>query len=200
MPLPLLLGPVIATGARYVLGAVAVSAGGEYVQRKARAYFDQYCDDFFAAAVGDMGLELSPDGNLTDESITAVINSKLLAGSGVQLDSLLDRDRLRAGLEKTAVQNLAGAVGLPPGTPATVGGIKSALQVWAGEQVAQQLANEAGPVFDGAPGSAFVGRVVAESVKVPGWNVATDMTDKGIKNRARQTKFRRTHKRTWIEK
>ncbi len=202
MPGPLLLlVPAIGVAARYLLGALAAGVSIEFVQRKARAYFDQYGEQFLASAVADMGLDLSEDGNLTDESITAAINSKLLAGSGVQIDSLLDRDKLRAGLEKLAVQRLAGEIGVPADAVQSVSGIKTALQAWAGEQVAQQLQTESGPVFDAATPSAFIARVIDQAPVPSGnWNAPVDLSAKGVSNRLRQAKYRRSHKRTWVEK
>lgn len=196
MPLPLLVVAALQTA----LGALAYEVSKEAAARYLRPKLIALKDEYLAMAVESMGLELSPDGHLTDEGITALINNKLLAGSGVQIDSLLDRDRLRKGLERLAIERLCVEVGLPAGTAQTIGGVRGALQAWAGDQVMSQLASEAGAVFDAAKPSAFVQKVVVQSVKKVGWNVATDMTDKGIKNRARQAKYRRSHKKQWVEK
>lgn len=208
MPVVLLALPaVIGTGARWVLAGLAagLSAGAgaelkDFAVRKGRAYFMEKGQEFLETAAADMGLELSESGRLTDETITRVINEKLLAGSGVQIDSLLDKDRLRAGLERQAVDRLCAEVGLPAGAASSLGGVRAALQQWAVGEVSQQLALQAGPIFDGATPAPGVQKIIAGAVKHEGWNVATDMTEKGIDNRLRQAKYRARHKKTWVKK
>lgn len=201
MPLPLLLIPIITTGARYLLGTVAGGIALEYLKRKASAYFDDYTEHFLATAAADMGLDLSDGGHITDDSLTAMVNAKLLAGTGVQVDSVLDRDKLRAGLEKLAIQRLAVQVGVAVGDAQTLGGIKAAFQSWAGEQVKAQLQSESGQLLDAAKPSAFVQRVIDQSPEPKaGWNDPQDMSKKGVSNRARQAKYRHAHKRTWVPK
>lgn len=198
MPLPLLIGAVITTGARYLLATVAGTIAYSYFEKKVRAYFDDYTNDFLAAAAADMGIDLSDGGNITDESLTATVNTKLLAGTGVQVDSVLDRDKLRAGLQKLAITRLAAQVGVPVGDAQTLAGVKAALQQWAGEQVAAQLESESGQLIDAAAPLHFVQRVIEQAPKpAAGWNDPKDMTPKGISNRARQAKYRRAHTRVW---
>jgi hypothetical protein len=198
--MPVMLVPIIASGATALAAWAAKDVTQEFIKRKVHAYFNDKADEFFAAAAEDMGVELSDSGQLTDESLTAVINSKFLSGSGVQIDSLLDRDRLRAGLEKLAISKLAEQVGVPVGESQTIGGVKLALQQWAGDQVKSQLESESGAVFDSAAPSQFIAKVIADAPKTPGWNDATDMTSKGISNRERQARYRSQHTRIWVLK
>jgi hypothetical protein len=198
--MPIALIPIIAGGATALAAWAAKDVTQEFIKRKVHAYFNEYADEFFAAAAGEMGVELSESGQLTDESLTAVINTKFLAGSGVQIDSLLDRDKLRAGLERVAITKLANEVGVPVGEAQTIGGVKAALQQWAGDQVKVQLDAESGAVFESAAPSQFIAKVITDAPKTPGWNVATDMTAKGVANRARQAKYRSQHTRTWVLK
>lgn len=199
MPLFVLLGPVIATGARWILAGVAAGAGAELkdvIEKRAVAYFTEKGEEFLTAAAEKMGLELSADGHLTDESLTAAVN-KLLEGTGIVIDSILDREALRRGLERLAAERLAADVGAPGVT--SLAGVRVALQQWAAVEVVKQYDAESGAIFDGAKPSEFIARVIA-SPKVEGWNSPTDMSAKGVANRERQAKYRQSHKRTWIEK
>lgn len=194
-----LLGPVIATGARWILGGLAAGAGAELKDlavKRAKAYFADKGDEFLAAAAEKMGLELSADGGLTDASLTAAVN-KLLEGSGIKIDSLLDRDVLRRGLERAAVERVAAEVGVLGVT--TLAGVRGALQQWAAAEVVAQYQAESGQVFDNAKSSEFIARVIA-SPKTEGWNTPTDLSEKGAANRQRQAKYRRSHKKQWVEK
>ncbi len=203
MPLPVIAAAAVVALtalARFVIGSLLVGAAGEYARRKVQPYIDEFEGDLLAVAVKQIGLELSPDGHLTDESITASINTKLLGGTGVQIDSLLDRDKLRAGLERLAIKKLAEAVGVPLDDSQTMAGVKTALQAWAAAQVVAQMQDEEGAVFDAAVPSKFIQKVITDAVKNEGWNTPTDLTAKGVANRARQEKYRHQHKRTWVEK
>lgn len=200
LPLLALAIPALTTAARFLLGSVIGVLSVQYAERKARAYMADLSEQLIGVAAEKMGLDLSADGQLTDESVTAAVNNNLLAGTGLQIDSLLDRDKLRAGLEKLAVQKLAEQVGIPLDDTRSIAAVRSNLQAWAMAQVEGQLDAEAGAVFDAAPASNFIGRVIAEAPKNAGWNVATDMTPKGIANRQRQARYRQAHKRTWIKR
>lgn len=195
-----LLGPVIATGARWVLGGLAAGAASEIVSRRSRAYFEEYGAKFLQAAAEDMGLEVSEGGAITDESITRVINQKLLANTGIQIESLLDRDRLIAGLERLAIEKLAAEFGIQTGGAKSIYAVRDQLQVWAVGQVSEQLRQQAGDVFAAATGAPVVQKIIDEAVKNEAWNTPTDFSAKGVDNRARQAKYRARHKKTWVQK
>jgi hypothetical protein len=162
--------------------------------------------DWIAGACGDIGLELSPDGHLTEESLTKTINN-LIKGTGVQLDSLLDRDKLRAGLERDGMAMLAERVGvsIPGGgggaAAAGMAAVKQALQGWALDQAHAQLQAKSGSLMDAAKPSPTIIKA-AEICPRPAsnWNDPVNFTKKGIANRARQKKWRDSHTKHWVAK
>lgn len=197
MPFPVILAAGAAAVALWEGGAKVI----EIAERIKPTLFDAP-KDWIAAACGDMGLELSEDGQLTEASLTATVN-KLLDGSGVKLDSLLDRDKLRAGLERDGVALVAQRLGLdvPTGARGGVSAIKDHLQSWALEQADAQLQAGAGELFDAAtPEQKIIDAAEICPKPKDGWNTATVMTPKGIANRARQAKYRATHTRVWVPK
>lgn len=201
----LALAPSITTAANWVLAGLAANIGygaadelKDFVIRKSKAELQGYVEQFIASTAKDMGLELSEDGNLTDESLTGVAN-KLLAGTGVKIDSLLDRDRLKSGLEKQAIEALAQSIGMPV-AGGGISGVRVALQQWAVNEVTAQLVAGGGAVFDAAKPDSKIGALIVKAEKKVGWNVPTDMSDKGVDNRRRQAKYRARHKKQWVEK
>lgn len=161
--------------------------------------------DWIAGACGNIGLELSADGHLTEESLTKTIN-KLIEGTGVQLDSLLDRDKLRAGLERDGMAMLAERIGvsIPGGGGVRAAGmaaVKEALQGWALDQAHLQLAAKSGALMDAAKPSPVITKA-AEICPRPksNWNDPVNFTKKGIANRARQKKWRESHTKYWVAK
>jgi hypothetical protein len=197
MPLPLaLLGLVpFIEGAMVAAGAAGI---GGLTYSEAKRYFNRVGPEALQEALDKMGIQIDATHPINDETLTAVINSQFLGGTGVQLESIFDKDKLKKGLAKIALTRAAEKFGFAGVT--TEIGFKDALKEMVTAEVMEQLKNEAGPVFAMAGKSKKIEDIIESCRKsdYQKWNDPSDFSDYGIANRARQKKYRDTHKRTWV--
>lgn len=195
MPLPLAFIPALAGAAAALVGQDVYDVVKERLGKK----FRELGPDLLQGAVDDLGIGLTVDGGMNDETITAAINQTLLGGSGVQLASVFDRKKMVKGFESIAVQKIAGELGL--GEVDNLGAVKGALKTWLVNEVGAQMAAGAGEVIGAATPAAKTAAMVALGMdKKEGWNTPRDFTPEGIDNRARQQKYRSTHSRHWVQR
>jgi len=185
MPFPLLVAAVVAAG----------SSAGTYGVKK---LVDKYWKDFVGATIEGMGLDIDVNEGLTDETLTKAVNEKLLSGSGVKLDSLLDRQKMRDGFEKQAMQKIALDLGLPPVDSRVQ--IRGAVQTWLTDQLGAELSQQAGEVIDAAKPIGKMKEVLTLVGPPKPWNMITDTSKAGEMNRARQRRWRQAHTKQWVSK
>jgi len=192
MPLPLLLVPWLYT----VVGGLVAAGGAKVALSEVKRAADKIGPEAIQAALEKMGLTVDGENPLTDEGMTALINSSFLDGSGIELESVFDREKMRNGFKKLALKRAAEKLGFADVN--TEAGLRVALQGWLSSEVIAQMEGEAGDIFDAAKASIQTAKVVEGAVKVEDWNTARDMSEAGIANRARQAKYRHSHKKTWV--
>lgn len=193
--------PVIyAIGAGLIAG-LSKDVLKELVMRKVRAKAEELEPAVMAYAAQKMGLELSESGNLTDESITAVVNRNFLEGSGFTLDSVLDREKMQDGLKRDAMKRLALQLGVDvEAHGGGMQGIKDALKAQVVAEAKTQLDARSGGMYSAAIASPKIAALIEKTEITKSWSTPTDNTPAGISNRLRQAKYRRTHRRVWVPK
>ena len=109
----------LAAAAAAVLGAIyaampesAQRVAKEEMARLAMGEVDEYENEAMKAAFATMGLDIEPSEGLTPQAITQAINAGPLAGTGIELTNLFDRDAVKRDLEKIAIAQAASAFGV----------------------------------------------------------------------------------------
>ena len=147
------------------------------------------------AALEAMGLVIE-SGPVNEETITAAILAGPLAGLGIEVTDLFNREALIAALKKIAIGKAGDALGLSG--VSSVAGLRDSVRGLLADEIGRQLASEAGSLIAGSP----VAPLIAAAIKRrnPDWNEPTDFTKKGIANRERQAKWRREHTKHWEQR
>lgn len=203
MPFPLIIA-----------GAVAVSAGAGAAYSAARPFLHRYLVRnrpaieawALANALEAMGLPDLANENLSRDDFTAAINKNFLAGSNVELTNIFDAVAIKQDVQRAALKRAASELGIELRS-ATIEGMKDALGEWVRGQVRAQIDAGGGDLIDGAKDLSRV-LVIIRSVQKgldqngnpTGGDPGLDMSKEGISNRARQAKYRASHKRHWEER
>lgn len=145
------------------------------------------------AALEKMGLEIEA-GPVTAETITAAIMAGPLAGLGLEITDIFNRDAVVGALRRVAMARAADALGMQG--VSNVAGLRDGVRELIGDEVARQVAAGAGSLMDGAPDAQFIARAI-KARKPDGWNAPSDFTKKGMQNRERQARWRAEHSRHW---
>lgn len=196
MPLPLLLVPLV-PWLTTALATLVTSGAGAIAYDQIKRKFNNLGPVAVQNALDNMGIELDATHPLTDEALTAAVNQTFLSGAGFQLDSILDSEKMKGGLQKVALQKVAESFGFV-GVVSDVD-LRNELQKWIGGEVMAQLTSESGAVIDAAKPSQLISTVIEKAPKpAPGWNTPSDVTAHGVANRLAQYKYRHSHKKTWV--
>jgi len=182
-----------------ITGAVVALVGQdvyEVIKERLAKKMRELGPDILQSAVDKLGIELDASGGISDETLTAAINQSLLAGSGIQLDSVLDRKKMLAGFKGIALRKITEELGLPPAESPYA--IKEGLKSWITAEMVQQIAAESGEIVDGARELLELKKKIDGSREVGNWNTPVDFSEAGVSNRARQAKYRRSHKKHWV--
>lgn len=179
-----------------VSGAVGIEVA-DVIKTRVKKSLDEHWRDYLNAALDDLGIVIDPEKGITDETLTAAVNQNLLAGTGLELASLLDKQKMMDGFKATAMRKMAEELGLPPVNSVTE--IRAALQAWLVDQVGAELAAEAGELIDAAkPLQKIQARIAGDKPPRSNWNDPVDFTPEGISNRERQARYRASHTKVWI--
>jgi len=197
MPLPLLLVPLVPWIAS-AIGVLTAAGAGTVSMTLVRRKFNEIGPAAIQASLDRMGLQIDATHPINDETLTAAINGSFLQGTGLELESIFDREKMRNGFKKLAVKKAAQQLGFADVN--TEAGLHASVREWLTGEVMAQMAVDAGDVFDAAKESIRIQKAIKDAKKEVGWNTPTDFSKEGIANRARQAKYRRHHKKTWVEK
>lgn len=153
-----------------------------------------------------MGLELDPDTGINAQSITEAINAGPLAGSGVELSNIFDREAVKGDLQKVALAFAAQSFGLEVKS-LSVESIKEALRGEVSRMVREQIGDGGGDLVDAAPDLVAIVRMIEAAQKHmqtgedgTRQKPQVSMTREAISNRERQARYRATHTRHWEDK
>lgn len=160
-----------------------------------------------SAAIKDafarMGLDIDPEDGLDAETITRAINTGPLAGTGVELTNIFNRDAVKRDLQRLALVHAAQNFGIELHSLETEA-VKEAIRGYVAEFVREEIAM-GGDLLDAAPDLVAIVKMIDAARK--GYkNEAGEtvdkkpllMSDAAINNRARQAKYRANNKRRWI--
>lgn len=178
----------------------------EEMARMAMGEVDEYEEAAMKAAFASIGLEIEPSEGLTPQAITAAINAGPLAGSGVELTNLFDRDAVKRDLEQIAVGYAAQAFGIEI-TSLRPESIKEAVKGELRKKMLAQLSEGEGEWLALAPDLVDIARRLDEARRVGRMDAAGNfvppelaMDDYHVKLRERQATYRAGHSRRWEER
>lgn len=156
-------------------------------------------------AFAEMGLDIDPSDGINAQTLTAAINNGPLAGSGVELTNIFDREAIKRDLKRLALMHAAQSMGLKL-TSLTTESVQEALKAHAAEIVREEIAM-GGDLIDAAPDLVAIVKMIDAARKgyknEAGETVSEKpllMSDAAINNRERQAKYRANHRRVWVAK
>lgn len=148
------------------------------------------------AAFEYLGIEIDDAGDISEASITAAINKAFLDGSGLVLTNVFDGDAIQRDIERFALEQVNGAAGGELAFSSFNGdSMREVARSYVHGKVGAQLADFGGDLIDGAGANQAILDIVAAYEKRQ--NQPLDESDKAVKNRARQERYRASHKRHW---
>ena len=156
-------------------------------------------------AFAEMGLDIDPSDGINAQTLTAAINNGPLAGSGVELTNIFDRESIKRDLKRLALVHAAQSMGLKL-TSLTTESVQEALKAHAAEIVREEIAM-GGDLLDAAPDLVAIVKMIDAARKgyknEAGETVSEKpllMSEAAINNRERQAKYRANHRRVWVAK
>lgn len=193
------------------LGLIGMAANTEVGRNIIGKAVESYRGDLekwaLEKAFEKMGLRLNAETGFSQEAITQAINAGPLAGTGVELQNIFDRDAVRADMHRLALAKAVESTGLNI-TGLTVDAMKTALREYVSDKVIEQVGAGGGSIVDAAlPLAELVRQIQAANSasdvppgENPGRQKPTDFSPAGISNRERQATYRAAHKRHWEER
>lgn len=152
-----------------------------------------------------MGLDIDPESGINEEAITKAINAGPLAGTGIELTNIFNRESIKRDLKRLALVHAAQNFGITL-TSTDTESVIEAVKAYAAEIVREEIAM-GGDLVDAAPDLVAIVKMIDAARK--GYkNEAGEVVDKkpllmsdaAINNRERQAKYRANHTRRWIDR
>ena len=205
MPLPL----VLAAGAA-LMGAIyaAVPESGKDIAREEFERIligdgDEFINEVIAAAFERIGLDIDPDDGLTPQTFTDAINAGPLAGTGLELTNIFDKDACKRDVMRIATGYAADAFGLNVADKSAEG-LKAAVKQEITRRVMEQLGEGAGDYIEAAPELVELARQLRAGIKAGlidengNYQAPGLMMDEfHVKLRERQARYYANHGRKW---
>jgi hypothetical protein len=185
MPLPALIAAAVAAIGTYIV----VPKLAEEVEKKVGKLAAQEVLD-------RMGIPLDLDGEVNQITITQAINAGVLGGD-IEFTNLFDRDAVRADVRRIAIAGAGEAFGYEGGLG--IQELKERLIASVIDDVRAQIAAGEGDYIDAAKGLVSAHEAISRPVNTTA-STPIDMSEKGVKNRAKQARYRAAHKRVWVQR
>jgi hypothetical protein len=144
-------------------------------------------------ALQAMGLDFREGDDVNRATLSAKISSDVLGGDIVFKD-IFDREQVLADVRRMALAKASSLYGFDAGLG--VAGLRDKVVTDVLRDVLAEIGAGSGDFVDAAPDSARALAIV-DAPKNDDWNTPTDFSVKGESNRARQAKYRASHKRVW---
>lgn len=188
------------------LPEAAKDVAREEFERMMQGKTDDYLKSIMAGAFEKIGLPLDPDEGINPQTITAALNDGPLAGTGIELTNVFDKEACKKDLMRVALQQALQAYGVQI-KDTSADGLKAALRDHISNQISEQIAAGAGEWLDACPDLVDLSRELASAVK-RGWvdesgnlldptqEVATD--EYHVNLRERQRRYAEKHTRQWV--
>lgn len=150
-----------------------------------------------------MGLDIDPENGINGRTLTDAINNGPLAGTGVELTNIFDREAIKRDLTRLALVQAAQGAGLKL-TSTTTEAVTEAVKTYIAEIVREEI-KYGGDIVDAAPDLVAIVKMI-DAARKDYRNEAGDvieskpllMSEAAIDNRRRQAKYRANHKRRWV--
>ena len=187
MPLPAILGGAVAVLSAAIVVDELLTGGrvSEAIGKKAAQ-----------AALDARGIPLNLDGDVNQETITAAINAAVMP-EGVAFTNLFDREAVRSDVKRMALEYAASTFGFEGG--ASPEGLRDAIISEIRGEVLADIRAGAGEYIDAARGLVAVQKLI-DAPEPFDWQAPRKFTQKAIKNRERQERFRAANVRVWVAK
>lgn len=175
----------------------------EEFERAAKPHMDSYLKSVMSSALERIGLPLDPEQGITPKSITDAINAGPLAGTGIELTNVFDKEQCKKDLIRIGLRQAAAAYGVEL-KDTSAEGLKAAIKEQISTQINEQLAEGAGPWLDLCPDLVDLSRELASAVRrglIDGNGnliepeLASD--EYHVNLRERQARYRQGHSRHW---
>lgn len=182
--------------------------GREEFDRATRGDMDEYLQSALAGAFEKIGLgNIDLSEGLTPQNVTRAINEGPLAGTGIELTNVFDKEACKRDMMRIGLARAADALGVELQST-SVEGLKATIKAHIAEQLDAQIMAGAGEWLDAMPELAELARELARAAS-KGWIDAagnllpTDgsvaMDDYHISLRERQARYAAQHTRVWVE-
>ena len=146
------------------------------------------------AVLDARGIPLDLDGDVSQETITAAINSAVMP-DGVAFENIFDEDAVRRDVKRIALASAAETFGFSGSTDPEQ--LKQEIISQIVAEVRQDIADGGGEYVDAAKGLVAVQRLLDRPEPFD-WQAPRVFTKKAEQNRARQATYRAAHSRKWI--
>lgn len=207
MPVFLIPPAVVAIGA--ALTALSLSAVGKpLIENIVKSYKKDLEEWALSHAFAAIGIPLTTETGFSREAVTAAINAGPLAGSGVVLTDVFDREAIKSDVKRIALEKAVAETGLEI-KGLTVPDLRAALKAYVSNVAREQLESGDGDIVAAAPALVEMLRMIREANKsdpagpggTPGYHpgpaVPVDPSPEAEKNRERQARYRGAHTRHW---
>ena len=179
----------------------------EEMERAARGEMSDFTESALSSAFEKIGLEIDLSEGLTPKTITEAINAGPLAGTGIELTNIFDKEACKRDLMRIGLARAAEAYGIEVRDVSSVEAIRDTIKSYVSQQLDEQLMAGAGEWLDVVPELASLAREIASAVKqglvdadgnlqAPGLM----MDDFHVNLRERQARYAASHKRVWVPK
>lgn len=209
MPIPAILAAAATAIAAvyYSLPEAVKDIGREKIEDAMAGKLGDFENEAMKTAFEKIGLDIDPADGITPQTITAAINNGPLAGTGIELTNLFDRDACKRDLQRVAMARAAEVFGVEV-KDTSAEGLKAALKTEISRRVMEQLGEGAGPYLEAAPDLVEIVRQLNAGIKEGlinadggGFSEPGLMMDEfHINLRERQARYRASHKRHWESK
>ena len=208
------IGAVVAAAGAAVYAAyqaipeAAKDVAREEIDRAMRGEMDEYMASALGGAFEKIGLgNIDLSNGITPQAVTQAINEGPLAGTGIELTNIFDKEACKRDMMRIGLARAAEAYGLEM-KDTSMDGIKASIKEHLSAQLDAQIEAGAGEWLDAVPELKDLARELARAT-ARGWidasgnllnpNDSVSMSEYHIKLRERQANYAARHTRVWVE-
>lgn len=179
----------------------------EEMERASRGEMEDFTEAALTAAFEKIGLEIDLSEGLTPKTITEAINAGPLAGTGIELTNIFDKEACKRDVMRIGLARAAEAYGIEVKDVSSVEAIRDTIKSYVSQQLDEQLMAGAGEWLDVVPELASLAREIASAMKQGLVDESGNLVPPGlmmdefhVNLRERQARYAATHSRAWVAK
>lgn len=179
----------------------------EEMERASRGEMEDFTEAALTAAFEKIGLEIDLSEGLTPKTITEAINAGPLAGTGIELTNIFDKEACKRDVMRIGLARAAEAYGIEVRDVSSVEAIRDTIKSYVSQQLDEQLMAGAGEWLDVVPELASLAREIASAMKQGLVDESGNLVPPGlmmdefhVNLRERQARYAATHSRAWVAK